>query len=90
MKKVNLVKTLLYKVEMGTEKNNLADWIGDYIPATSAFEALELAKTWLTENGYTGDIHNLVFRISVLQTVCGIKELKEVRRNAYEAGFYFV
>lgn len=89
MKKVNLIKTLLYKVEMGTETTNLTDWIGDYIPATSAFEALELAKAWLIENGYTGNINNLIFHISVLQTVNGIKELKEVRRNAY-AGFYFI
>lgn len=29
MKKVNLIKNLLYKVEMGTETANLADWIGD-------------------------------------------------------------
>lgn len=86
MKKVNLVKTLLYKVEMGTETTNLTDWIGDYIQASSAFEALELAKAWLLENGYTRNVENLVFRVSVLQTVNGIKELKEVkevRRNAY-------
>lgn len=83
MKKVNLIKNLLYKVEMGTETANLADWIGDYLPATSPLEALELAQSYLVENGYTGNINNLVFRISVLQTVNGIKELKEVRRNAY-------
>lgn len=32
MKKVNLVKNLLFKVEMGTETNNVTDWIGDYYP----------------------------------------------------------
>ena len=83
MKKVNLIKNLLYKVEMGTETENLADWIGDYIPATSPLEALELAQSYLVENGYTGDVNALVYRMSVLQTVNGIKELKEVRRNAY-------
>lgn len=59
MKKVNLIKNLLYKVEMGTETANLADWIGDYIPATSPLEALELAQSYLVENGYTGDVTNI-------------------------------
>lgn len=83
MKKVNLIKNLLFKVEIGTETKNVTDWIGDYIPATSPLEALELAQSYLVENGYTGDVNALVYRISVLQTVNGIKELKEVRRNAY-------
>ena len=40
------------------------NWLDDYIEAESEYEALVLAKQWLIDHGYDGDVEDLFYKIS--------------------------
>lgn len=40
------------------------NWLDDYIDAETEYEALVLAKQWLIDNGYEGDVEDLFYKIS--------------------------
>lgn len=55
-----------YNVEMRKNYTDAFDnWIEDYVPAESKEEAIELAKSWLVENGMDQDeVEELEFQVS--------------------------
>lgn len=55
-----------YNVEMRRNyKESFDNWIEDYVPAESKEEAIELAKSWLVENGMDpDDVEELEFQVS--------------------------
>lgn len=55
-----------YNVEMRENCTDVFDnWIEDYVPAESKEEAIELAKSWLVENGMDpDDVGELEFQVS--------------------------
>lgn len=54
--------TKKWNVEMRESTDEIFDnWIGDYIEAETRDEAIELAKTWLSENGYENEVE---FKVS--------------------------
>ena len=54
-----------YIVEMMASNEVRFDkWIVDYIEAETEEEALELAKSWLVEHGFYGDIDEIEFQVS--------------------------
>lgn len=54
-----------YNVEMRKDYNDDFDnWIGDYIESETEEEAIELAKQWLIDNGYEGNVEELQYQIS--------------------------
>ena len=54
-----------YIVEMKRSYNDYFDnWLDDYIEAETEYEALELAKQWLIDHGYDGDVDDLIYKIS--------------------------
>lgn len=40
------------------------NWIDDYTEAETEEEAIELAKQWLVDNGYEGDVEELEYQVS--------------------------
>ena len=57
-----------YDVEIRTYyTEDFDDWIGDYIEAESEEEALELAKQWLIDKGYDGDVEELEYKVTEYQ-----------------------
>ena len=53
-----------YNVEMRRNyTDNWDNWLGDYIVAESEDEAEELAKQWLIDNGYDGDVDELEYKV---------------------------
>ena len=40
------------------------NWLDDYIEAETEEEAIELAKQWLIDHGYDGDVDDLLYKIS--------------------------
>ena len=40
------------------------NWLDDYIEAETEYEALVLAKQWLIDHGYDGDVDDLIYKIS--------------------------
>ena len=53
-----------YNVEMRKDyTEDFDNWAGDYIEAESEEEAIELAKQWLIDNGYDGDVEELEYRV---------------------------
>lgn len=54
-----------YVVEMKRSYNDDFDnWLDDYIEAETEYEALVLAKQWLIDHGYDGDVDDLIYKIS--------------------------
>ena len=54
-----------YNVEMRKDYNDDFDnWIGDYIESETEEEAIELAKQWLIDNSYEGNVEELQYQIS--------------------------
>lgn len=54
-----------YNVEMRKDYNEDFDnWIGDYTEAENEEAAVELAKQWLIDNGYEGDVEELEYKVS--------------------------
>ena len=54
-----------YVVEMKRSYNDYFDnWLDDYIEAETEYEALVLAKQWLIDQGYDGDVDDLIYKIS--------------------------
>ena len=43
------------------------NWIGDTILAKSEEDALDLAFTWLIENGYNKDLHEIEYRVLLVE-----------------------
>lgn len=53
-----------YNVEMRKDyTEDFGNWAGDYIDAESEEEAIEIAKQWLIDNGYDGDVEALEYVI---------------------------
>lgn len=40
------------------------NWIGDYTEAEDEEAAVELAKQWLIDNGYEGDVEELEYKVT--------------------------
>lgn len=56
-----------YNVEMRRNyTEDFDNWICDYTEAETEEEALELAKQWLIDNGYDGDVEELEYQVSEL------------------------
>ena len=54
-----------YVVEMKRSyEEDLDNWLDDYIEAETEYEALVLAKQWLIDHGYDGDVDDLIYKIS--------------------------
>ena len=54
-----------YNVEMRRNyTEDFDNWIGDYIEVETEEEAVELAKQWLIDNGYDGDVEKLEYQVS--------------------------
>lgn len=54
-----------YNVEMRTDyTEDFQNWIDDYTEAETEEEAIELAKQWLVDNGYEGDVEELEYQVS--------------------------
>lgn len=54
-----------YNVEMRKDYTEIFDnWVGDYIVAENEDEAIEIAKQWLLDNGYDGDVEELEYKAS--------------------------
>lgn len=54
-----------YNVEMRTDNaQDFDNWVGDYTVAETEEEAIELAKQWLIDNGYEGDVDELEYQVS--------------------------
>lgn len=54
-----------YSVEMRKYYNEDFDsYIGNYIEAETEEEALEIAKQWLIDNGYDGDVESIEYNVS--------------------------
>lgn len=57
-----------YNVEMRENSNEeFQNWIGDTILAKSEEDALDLAFTWLIENGYNKDLHEIEYRVLLVE-----------------------
>ena len=52
--------------EKGNKKENdyFDNWLDDYIEAETEYEAMVLAKQWLIDHGYDGDVDDLIYKIS--------------------------
>lgn len=54
-----------YIVEFRENYTDIFDnWLEDYVEADNELEALELAKQWLIDNGYQGDVNDLDYKVS--------------------------
>lgn len=54
-----------YNVEMRESyTEDFENWIGDYIEAETEDEAVELAKQWLIDHGFDGDVEELEYKVS--------------------------
>lgn len=54
-----------YNVETRRDYTEIFDnWVGDYIEAENEEEAIEIAKQWLIDNGYDGDVEELEYKVS--------------------------
>ena len=54
-----------YIVEFRENYTDIFDnWLEDYVEAENETEALELAKQWLIDNGYEGDVNDLDYKVS--------------------------
>lgn len=57
-----------YNVEMRENSNEeFQNWIGDTILAESEEDALDLAFTWLIENGYDKDLSEIEYRVLLVE-----------------------
>ena len=53
-----------YNVEMRRNNEECFDnWIGDYIEAETKEEALVLAKAWIVEHGFDGEVTDLEYSV---------------------------
>ena len=54
-----------YNVEMRKDYTEIFDnWVGDYTESENEEEAIEIAKQWLIDNGYDGDVEELEYKVS--------------------------
>lgn len=54
-----------YIVEFRENYTDIFDnWLEDYVEAENEIEALELAKQWLIDNGYEGNVNDLDYKVS--------------------------